>query len=87
MLADAAADRLAALSEIAARLELPEERVEQALALDEVNRPLSLDGEFESGDDDRSRVLEQSLGVEDTGLGRAEDRLGMRQAAGSPPSQ
>ncbi|MFN3650120.1 MAG: SigB/SigF/SigG family RNA polymerase sigma factor [Armatimonadota bacterium] len=67
-------------AEIAARLELPEERVEQALALEEVTRPLSLDGEFESGDDDRSRVLEQCLGAEDAGLSHAEDRLGVQQA-------
>jgi RNA polymerase sigma-B factor len=67
-------------AELAARLEVTEEQVLEALALEEVNRPLSLDGEFESGDSDRSAMLEGSLGMEDARLSHTEHRVSVKQA-------
>lgn len=69
--------------EIANRLEVSEERVIQALSLEEVNRPLSLDGEIDTGDSDRPSVLEQSLGEVDHGLDLTEDRVSVQQALGT----
>ncbi len=66
--------------EIANRLELPEDRVLQALSLEDINRPLSLDGEIETGDSDRPSVLEQSLGSEDGALAVTEDKVSIHQA-------
>jgi RNA polymerase sigma-B factor len=66
--------------ELAARLEISEERVEQALAVEEANHPLSLDGEIERGDADRTSVLEGCLGSEDAGLVDTEYRVSVHQA-------
>lgn len=66
--------------ELAARLEVSEEKVEQALALEDANRPLSLDGEIDTVDSDRPSVLEQCLGTEDRALTEAENRLSVNQA-------
>src|SRR5207244_1533431 len=66
--------------EIAARLELTEEQVVEVLSLEQANRTLSLDGEFENADTDRPSVLASMLGEEDTGLRRSEDRVSIHQA-------
>lgn len=73
--------------EIANRMEISEERVLQALSLEEVNRPLSLDGEIDTGDADRPSILEQSLGHEDPDLDVAEDRVSVQQALGTLSEQ
>ncbi len=67
-------------AEVAASLEVPEEQAEQALGLDELNHPLSLDGEIDAPGGDRPAVLAQCLGAEDRGLASAEDRVGVGQA-------
>jgi RNA polymerase sigma-B factor len=67
-------------AEVAARLEAPEERVAEALSLDEVNHTLSLDGQIEGGEWERTTQLEQCLGQDDPLLGSTEDRIGLRQA-------
>jgi RNA polymerase sigma-B factor len=68
--------------ELAAKTELPVERVNEALSLHETNRLLSLDGEIDGDGSDRPTVLESSLGGEDRGLGQVENRVGLRQAMG-----
>src|SRR5947209_1940468 len=67
-------------AELAARLDLSEEKVQEALALREVNQPLSLDGVTEAPEGERA--LSHCLGGEDAALQDAEDRVGMRQALG-----
>lgn len=67
-------------AELSAHLEVKEEEVRQALALDEANHPLSLDGEFEAADADRPSVLEHCLGTEDHALCDTEDRVSVDQA-------
>lgn len=67
-------------AEIARRLEVSEEQVAQALALEENNRPLSIDGDIDSGDADRPTYLEQSLGAPDAALAAAEYRVSVQQA-------
>jgi len=68
-------------AELAAWLEVPQEDVERALAVEELVRPLSLDGERE-----RSargpRALDETLGAEDLWLAEAERRVSVRQAVG-----
>jgi RNA polymerase sigma factor (sigma-70 family) len=73
--------------ELAARLEVPEERVIEAQGLEECRRPLSLDREQRPDDTERSSCLEQVLGGDDRELLRAEHRVGMNQALRhlSPP--
>jgi RNA polymerase sigma-B factor len=66
-------------AEIAARLELPEERVAAALGLDEINHTLSLDGEMLTGSEDRPSVLERTLGSEDAALYDTESRVSVHQ--------
>ncbi len=66
--------------ELAGRLGATEERVLEALSLEEVNRPLSLDGEFEQGDSQRPALLEQCLGQEDAALDTVERQVSMSQA-------
>jgi RNA polymerase sigma-B factor len=64
---------------IADELGEPEERVLEALSLDEINRPLSLDGVMQAGDADRPSVLEHCLGEEDRSLTEAEHRVSVDQ--------
>ena len=68
-------------AEIANHVELSEEQVREALALEEAIHPVSLDGEVTGGDGDGGGVsLAEYLGSEDTDLCNAEARVGMRQA-------
>ena len=68
------------LAELAAHLGLPEERVQEALAIEELSHPLSLDCE-PAGDDAAERGgLVQCLGGEDEGLEEAEQRVSLLQA-------
>ncbi len=67
-------------AEIADTLQAPVERVEEALRLNETSRPLSLDGEMDSGDTGRPAFLDQALGTEEPGLRRVDDRLSVDQA-------
>lgn len=67
-------------AELAARLELPEKKILEALSLDEVNRPLSLDREVKRAGADRSGNLEESLGTVDHALTEAEHRVSVHQA-------
>jgi RNA polymerase sigma-B factor len=71
--------RLPTAADIAAHLELPEERVLEALALRQTRHVLSLDTELETRDSDRP-AMDRSLGVEDPRLANAADRMGVRQA-------
>jgi RNA polymerase sigma-B factor len=66
--------------EVAERLHAPEEEVVRAASLEESNRTLSLDGEIDKPDAERSSVLEGSLGVEDARLMQTEYRVGVSQA-------
>jgi RNA polymerase sigma-B factor len=66
--------------EIATELGVAEERVLEALAVQDATHPLSLDGEMEAKEGgDRPSVLEQCLGTEDTGLERTEFHVCVRQ--------
>lgn len=68
-------------AEIADHLDVAEERVQEALTLEEVSCPRSLDSRVESGEaGERLGVLERCLGSEDTGLEEAEHRVMARQA-------
>lgn len=76
-----ALDRHPTPEELAAFLEVPEERVIEALRVEEGSRPLSLDAEMETGDTgDCPGMLAHCLGAEDTELEGAEYRVSMRQA-------
>lgn len=72
--------RQPSVSELAARLEVSEERVQQVLGLEETQHLLSLDGVMAAIDSDRPTSLEQCLGDEDPSLGEAECRVSVRQA-------
>jgi len=66
--------------ELAAKLGVAEERVAEALALEVVSHPLSLDGEVQSGHGGEGNgILEHYLGTEDAGLEQVESRLCVRQ--------
>ena len=67
-------------AEIAARLEVSEESVQEAQALTHRNHLLSLDGEFETSDSDRPSVLEQYLGEDDKNIEQAESQVAASQA-------
>lgn len=68
-------------AEIAAHLNVAEESVVEAQAMEEVSRPLSLDAEVESGEaGDRPGGLAQCLGGEDAALMEAEHRVSLSQA-------
>lgn len=67
-------------SELAARLDLPEVRINEVVALEETQHLLSLDGVVETGDPDRPSNLEQCLGTDDTGLTDSEYRISVQQA-------
>jgi RNA polymerase sigma-B factor len=69
-----------AASEIATELGVAEDQVREALALDEVTRPLSLDGAFEADKTGGSPVLEEALGKEDPALDCVECRVSVNQA-------
>jgi len=67
-------------AELAARLGVAEERVVEALALEEVSHPLSLDGEVQSSNEgEGAATLEHCLGTEDPGLERVESQVCVRQ--------
>lgn len=66
-------------AEIAARLEVSEERVVETLGLGNAQRPVSLDAEM-YGDGERGQALEQSLGTDDRFLNGAVDRVSVAQA-------
>lgn len=70
--------RPATAAEVAKELELPEEQVVDALALEETVRPVSLDAGTEG--DEHSGDLLQYLGADDDDLSRAEARVGVHQA-------
>jgi len=65
-------------AEIAARLDLTEEKVREALSLREANRPVSLDGVTETPDG--GHAISHWLGQEDSALQETVDRVGMSQA-------
>lgn len=66
-------------AELAERLSVTEQRINDVLQLPNAHRPLSLDGEFET-DSDRASVLENCLGREDRQLNSAVDRVSVTQA-------
>ncbi|MGV3721694.1 MAG: SigB/SigF/SigG family RNA polymerase sigma factor [Actinomycetota bacterium] len=73
--------RQPAPAEIAAHLNVAEETVAEALAMEEVSRPLSLDAEIETGDaGERPGGLALCLGGDDSGLLEAEHRVSLGQA-------
>jgi RNA polymerase sigma-B factor len=67
-------------SELAVRLQVDEKEVARALALEETNRTLSLDGESSKPDSDGTSVLGGCLGVEDGRFSETECRVGVSQA-------
>jgi RNA polymerase sigma-B factor len=67
-------------AEIASFLEVTEERVIEASAMDEACRVLTLDGEVEGAEaGERGGTLEQLLGTDDANLARVEHRVCVRQ--------
>jgi RNA polymerase sigma-B factor len=71
--------RTPTVAELAERLDVTEERINDIQALPKAHRPLSLDGEFEN-EGERSSVLENFLGKEDRQMTSAADRVSVRQA-------
>lgn len=67
-------------AELAARLEVSEERIQRVLGLEETQHLLSLDGVMAAADSDRATSLEQCLGDEDPRMGETECRVSVRQA-------
>jgi RNA polymerase sigma-B factor len=76
---EARCGRKATTQEIASALQVSEGEVEEAFRMDEIARPLSLDGLIEHGDEDGTS-MEDSLGREDEDLGRVEQRAFLEQA-------
>ena len=72
--------RTPAAAELAAHLETTEERVMEALSLDDVNHPLSVDGVMPGSDSDHPMLLEETLGSEDAHLEDTEARVSVSQA-------
>lgn len=66
-------------AELARRLDVPEQRINEVLQLPNAHHPLSLDGEFET-DGDGVAVLEHCLGREDRALTSAVDRVSVTEA-------
>jgi len=72
--------RVPSPTEIADALGVTEERVLQALALEEVSRPMSLEAESGSGKAGEAlRPVEQRVGSDDAGLRRAEHQVCVQQ--------
>lgn len=75
-------------AEFAAHLGVTEERVREALLMEEASHPLSLDFEGDAGDaGETTGKLAQCLGGNDTGLEAAECRVGVHQALAHLPAQ
>ena len=66
--------------EVAARLEVAEERVLEAQALLQNHRPVSLSAVKRNADEEEGTAIECRLGEDDAELQRAEDRVGLAQA-------
>lgn len=72
--------RTPTIAQLAARLEMTEEEVLELLAVEEANRPRSLDGVFEGTDGETRSTLTSLLGAEDAALQRSEDQVSIEQA-------
>ena len=67
--------------EVAASLGIPEDQVLEALAVDSIGRPISLDREAETDDSgERHGMLEECLGMDDAHLAQVEHRISVSQA-------
>jgi len=73
-------ERAPTIQELSSELHVPEESVGAALRLDQLDHPLSLDGDFERPADDEPCQLEECIGADDPALHITEERLGVRQA-------
>jgi RNA polymerase sigma-B factor len=68
-----------ALGEVAASLGVPVDRVAEAMAMEEICRPWSLDAPVPPKEAEQPVTLEDCLGEEDPELTRAEERVAWRQ--------
>ena len=77
--------RAPSTTELAGRLKVSEQQVDEVLALEDAQHLVSLDGVLESSDSDSPTVLEGCLGTLDRNLDFKECSISVRQALGRLP--